>query len=297
MHPLDAFCESLRQEFDSAVESEKNSERAALTSSLNQFLRRLRAYRGQGEWASIVLDGLGLFSTQIGILTLANGTFRLGNVRGLHLPEDFSFVEPFPRAISSVLESKETVITLRTQAEIGAELASPGNERALLLPIINAERVVAIAIIIGANERTAPALELITNMAGIVLERSSNKSHNVTIEAAPAALPGPAAAPRSLPRWAELSEEVRAVHIKAQRFARTRIAEMQLNHSDAAQAGRQQSNLYLFLKQPIDAARELYLSQFMRDRSMVDYLHLELIGTLAEGDEDRLGDEYPGPLQ
>jgi hypothetical protein len=35
----------------------------------------------------------------------------------------------------------------------------------------------------------------------------------------------------------------------------------------------------------------------MQDRSMLDYLHLELVNALADGDEVRLGDEYPGPLQ
>jgi hypothetical protein len=50
------------------------------------------------------------------------------------------------------------------------------------------------------------------------------------------------------------------------------------------------------LKKEIDAARETFRNQFMGDRSMVDYLHLELVSAAAEGDEAKLGADYPGPL-
>ena len=69
-----------------------------------------------------------------------------------------------------------------------------------------------------------------------------------------------------------------------------------LARPDAARAGREQNNVYLFLKSDIDSARESYRAQFMRDKSIVDYFHLELVRTAAEGDESKLGAEYPGPL-
>jgi hypothetical protein len=71
---------------------------------------------------------------------------------------------------------------------------------------------------------------------------------------------------------------------------------MQLAKPQGCRAGREQSNLYLFLKPEIDKARETYRKQFMTIPSMVDYLHLELVNTAAEGDEMKLGAEYPGQL-
>jgi hypothetical protein len=104
------------------------------------------------------------------------------------------------------------------------------------------------------------------------------------------------AAPRSLPPWAELSESDRDLHLKAQRFARVAVAEMQLANPEGCKAGREQGNLYLYLKQEIDRARTTYRQQFITVPSMVDYLHLELFRTAAEGDESKLGADYPGPL-
>jgi hypothetical protein len=71
---------------------------------------------------------------------------------------------------------------------------------------------------------------------------------------------------------------------------------MQLFKPEACRAGREQSDLYLFLKNEIDKAREIYSRQFRTISSMADYLHLELVRTAAEGDELKLGADYPGQL-
>jgi hypothetical protein len=86
------------------------------------------------------------------------------------------------------------------------------------------------------------------------------------------------------------------LHVRAQRFARVKVAEMQLARPDACRAGLQQSNLYVFLRHEIDKARETYRKQFMTIPSMVDYLHLELVGTAVGNDEQKLGADYPGQL-
>ena len=46
------------------------------------------------------------------------------------------------------------------------------------------------------------------------------------------------------------------------------------------------------LVRPVAAA-----DYFMRSRAMVDYLHQELVHTLARNDEGMLGPEYPGALE
>ena len=51
------------------------------------------------------------------------------------------------------------------------------------------------------------------------------------------------------------------------------------------------------LRERIDMARELFHEQFFAPcASMVDYLHLELLRTLANDDPDLFGKDYPGPL-
>ena len=100
----------------------------------------------------------------------------------------------------------------------------------------------------------------------------------------------------ALPSWADLSQPQRDLHIRAQRFSRVAVAEMQAAKPEACRAGREQGNLYVFLKNEIDKARINYRRQFMTIPYMVDYLHLELIRVAAEGDELKLGADYPGQL-
>jgi hypothetical protein len=62
-------------------------------------------------------------------------------------------------------------------------------------------------------------------------------------------------------------------------------------------AGRSERNLYAAFKEDIDAARQEFETEFMAATpTMLDYLHLELIGTLANDDVAALGADYPGAL-
>ena len=61
--------------------------------------------------------------------------------------------------------------------------------------------------------------------------------------------------------------------------------------------GRAAKRLYALLKEEIDAARAAYARELLRASPfMPDYLHAELIRTLANDDTAGLGEEYPGPL-
>lgn len=87
------------------------------------------------------------------------------------------------------------------------------------------------------------------------------------------------------------------MHLRAQRFARVQVAEMRLRDGAAVEAGRIERNLYGRLRSRIDAARVTFRqSYFAACSTMVDYLHVELVRTLAHDDADLLGKDYPGPL-
>jgi hypothetical protein len=135
-----------------------------------------------------------------------------------------------------------------------------------------------------------PAVELLTQVAGAAWSAMPEPPapELVSIELAP---PKPASA------WDRLPLEEQRIHLRAQRFARVQVAEMRLFHADAVQSGRARRNLYDALHNSIETAREAFrLSFFAPCSSMVDYLHLELVQTLAHDDPDLLGNNYPGPM-
>ncbi len=95
-----------------------------------------------------------------------------------------------------------------------------------------------------------------------------------------AALTAPSAAPR-------------AEDVSARRFAKVRVAEMQLYQSAAVKSGRAARDLYGALKAEIDSARAAFREKFA---GSADYLHQELVRVLAGDDASLLGPAYPGPL-
>lgn len=85
--------------------------------------------------------------------------------------------------------------------------------------------------------------------------------------------------------------------LKARRYARVRVAEMQLYAADRVAAGRGARHLYAALRAEIDEARAGYTREFLTSaRGMPDYLHEELVRALAQNDAILLGPDYPGPL-
>lgn len=267
-------------------------------SILNETLRRLKQYRLESEWVSALLDGAAPFANAAALFTLESNQLHLRGAQGLQLPDGLSFALSAARAFGAIVETKDTVVALRTPAEVTSHLSSAdASDRAILLPVLNGARVVAILFASTRIAGGSPALELLAGMASLALERSANSA--ATLQIAPAPGPKPpqnSAHSRKLPYWSTLPEEQRRLHIRAQRLARVKVAEMQLFQPDACRAGREQNNVYLFLKKEIDAARESYRDQFLSRPGMEDYLHLELVSTVADGNESKLGEDYPGHL-
>ncbi len=293
MHALDQAWESLKREFEAAKGQAAHNARSQTTNELNQFLRRLRQYAQEGEWISATLESAGRFAREASIFEIKSEILVLRGQWKMDLPTDLSFPLSSAAAFASAVETKDPVVALRSPSEVGERLsATNSGQRAHVVPLVNGNRVVAALFAPDGEHTDANGLELVAGIAAAVLERKSNAGLHAQIAEAPKASPKV----RELPAWADLSEEQRILHTRAQRFARVTVAEMQLARPEACKAGREQSNLYLFLKSEIDKARDAYRKQFMIIPSMVDYLHLELIQTAAEGNESKLGVEYPGQL-
>ena len=83
----------------------------------------------------------------------------------------------------------------------------------------------------------------------------------------------------------------------AQRFAKVKIAEIQLYQGAAVKSGRAARDLYGSLKPHIDSARKAFEERFLTNGNRTaDYLHSELLRVLANDDATLLGPDYPGPL-
>ncbi len=93
----------------------------------------------------------------------------------------------------------------------------------------------------------------------------------------------------------EVSEEDRRVHVEALRFARLLVSEIKLYNKETVEEGRETNNLYDRLRDSIDRSREMYAKRVKPAvASRFDYFHHELVNSLAEGNDAKLGTNYPG---
>lgn len=93
----------------------------------------------------------------------------------------------------------------------------------------------------------------------------------------------------------EVPEDERRLHNDARRFARLLVSEIKLYNEQKVAEGRERGDLYDRLREAIDRSRDMYdkrVQQPVADK--FDYFHFELVSSLAEGEDVRLGASYPG---
>ncbi len=239
-------------------------------------------------------------------------------------------------AFHNSLESKDIVVAVRTDSEVSPYVMSlrPGADasKCFLFPVLVGDVVAALLYLEPAEQPLeVGAIETLVTAAGLTLQsiraaRAVQSSSLVNIASAlnpdsadvfrgDSFVPAPELVPagastsngdgtlsasavseRSF-NWETLSQEQRELHMRAQRFARVQVAEMRLYKDDAVKAGRRDANIYLRLRTEIDEARERYLAQFLDGQPhMRDYLHGELVETLAIDNPQLMGPDYPGAL-
>jgi len=92
-----------------------------------------------------------------------------------------------------------------------------------------------------------------------------------------------------------LGEEEKA-HNDARRFARLLVSEIKLYNEQKVAEGRRGGDLYDRLKEDIDRSRQMYEKRVTPNvAARFDYFYDELVSTLAEGDQSKLGSDCPGP--
>lgn len=93
----------------------------------------------------------------------------------------------------------------------------------------------------------------------------------------------------------EVPEEERRLHTDARRFARLLVSEIKLYNEQKVTDGRASGDLYDRLREAIDRSREMYDKRVQPAvAEKFDYFHYELVNSLAEGEDVKLGASYPG---
>ena len=273
----------MQSEFETAVAAEVAARRAASEASIRRNLaeqltlaaRSVRRYENTADWAASVLDGAQSFCGRAVVFSVNGNSLRVEgarNVSGVAPLEDVALGAA--HALAGAVESRDRIVAMRTEGELSAPLAvylgiAPG-EKCFVFPIGET------ALLYADGEVEQSPLELLATLArGTLLQ-----SGNVTGSA-----------------WAGLSRTEQELHLRAQRFARVTVAEMRLYQSQAVKEGRTNSDLYTSLKEEIDRGRTAFRREFLSESpTMVDYLHLELLRTLAHDDAAQLGSTYAGPM-
>jgi hypothetical protein len=294
-------------------ESEQSGKTARrdLIQKLSQTARRLRHFEDEGQWSHTLVDATRGFCGRAALFLVRDGKLHFEasrNIDGPGLSDDVA-LESAPAFVTAV-ETRDTLVAMRSSSELSELLAAflaqnqDQETRCCLFPIVTRQGVPAV-LYADSTEVDVDALELLVATAGAVIETRPAPANPppaealVTISAVtPSAHSNnaPAQKPEIL-SWFSLSHGDRELHLRAQRFAGVQVAEIRLYQSEKVKNGRAAHDLYTSLKEEILSAREVFRGKFLNaSDSMVDYLHLELVRTLANDDVELLGQDYPGPM-
>jgi hypothetical protein len=311
-HEVRESSERLAAEHEQAVATQ---ERLRWSSQLSQIARRLDLAADLPAWTSALLDGAAAVAPRVALFSLLAGEVKFEGARlaggetypgltGLALPLESA------QALKAAADSLDTVISLASVRELSQPLFSAlrlaDGERVALLPVVTERtgkaRCAAAMLVIPQSEPAGdlPALELLAAIAGLSLDlrRTGQKASKLGAGEMLGirANTEPKMPVSVVPDVTKLPRDEQELHARAQRFARVRVAEMRLYQAQAVKDGREKRNLYGAVRKEVDQGREQFRQEFLSTPTMIDYLHVELVRTLANDDASLLGPDYPGPL-
>ena len=249
------------------------------------------------------------------VLLIENNQARLAAWRNVQLreeDEDRPVDLADAAALASCVETRDPVVALASPGEISSILSlalssvlatesGASTPKAYLFPVTVRQNTVAV--MLASGDVTPAPIELLCEAVGMKLESldvapaSPAPAPLVNIATVPAQSEKPKPA-EDATTWSKLTPEQQALHLRAQRFARVRTAQIRISESEDLRNGTQQGDIYAALRRSIDAARQEYKQSFMvQSPTMVDYLHLELVRSLARENSQLMGPNYPGPIE
>jgi len=295
---MSALAARLEAQYSRQADESRAAAHRELSEKLNQRVRRLRDFETNYQWGNALVETTQGFCDRAALFTIETGALHLEAARNL---TSGMAMENVPLAsapaFAHAVKSKDTVIAMRTKGEMSDSIASLLGEaegrKFYLFPVVTRERAGAI-LYADAEDRPleSGALELLATVAGAVLEsRSATPDRSSLVNIADSGNKP------KVSSWFSLSREEQELHLKAQRFARVHVAGIRLHKSEKVKEGRAGHALYTSLKTEIDSGREVFMRDFLPvSPTMVDYLHLELLRTLANENAELLGSDYPGPM-
>lgn len=296
------------------LKAECEDARRSQVESLNQVLRRLRT-AGENDVLDLAAESCAFYAEKVVVLVFESSQSRCAASAGIEGGVG-AFDTDSAHAIVAAIENRDPVVALATEAEISpvlvAVLDATPDQKAYLFPIVVRRTVMAVLVATGVSSSTAP-LELLCEAAGMRIEACTQpvvvpapqppapeaqptRAQPVLVQFVPGKTPVAAENPQ--PRaWDDLGAEEQKLHLQAQRMARVRVAEMRLYKENELRTGVAGGDIYGALQKSIDSAREQFRQAFLsKSLTMVDYLHLELLRSLAHDDDRLLGRNYPGPM-
>jgi hypothetical protein len=307
--------EEHRDELEARVQQANRSaqkSRRELIQKLNQITRRLRNFEDERQWCNTLVDATRGFCGRAALFLIRDRNLHLETTRNF---DDADLADRVPLndapAFATAVETRDTLVAMPSSGELSKPIAAYLGERldpdakVYLFPIVAGKDVPAV-LFADSGEVDVDAIELLVAMAGaaytmrpaavVATVAPTDGLVNISVPA-PGVSQAASAQKHEILSWFTLSREDRELHLRAQRFARVQVAEIRLYQSEKVQNGRTAHDLYTSLKQEIDSAREAFRSEFLNaSDSMVDYLHLELVRTLANDDAEVLGHDYPGAM-
>jgi hypothetical protein len=266
------------RDFQSTVRQLAPAENERWSAKLNDHLTRMRAAENDRGWCDALLYAVSQFCRRSAFFAIRRDQLWFQGSRGIAAetdppPVDIVAAPAFANAVSrsSVTRAGRTAQDLSTPI---AALTGERDEASVdLIPIALPDRVAGVLYTEGAAN--LDALELIANFAACSLEcrllleqGAAGRRFRVRTSTGPAS-----------PRNAA-----------ARRFARVAVAGIVLHEFDAVRRGRLERSIYSSCAASIDAARGKYRENYA---GLPDYLHQEIVRTLASNQPELLGTNYP----
>ncbi len=293
------FRNSLNEQIAAGIDARSREVRRELVEKMNQAVRRIHNAEGPVDFWQALTDACSSYAERVAVFSVRGQWARCEAAHGFEdaasLPGK-EFAIAFAASIDSAIQTREVVIAVRSAGELSETLmkvlGEAGPEKVYIFPVGNRPAVGGVIYVEQPVE--VSAIELISNAAVVPAAAEAAKAAAGLVSIAQAA---PAPGSQGSPDWSALSISDREVHLKAQRFARVQVAEIRLYKAQAVKKGRAEKHLFDVLHTEIDLARENFRRQYMTATpTMVDYLHQELVRTLANDDQALMGPTYPGPL-
>ncbi len=269
----------------------------AVSETLNRSARRILQAGRQAEWSSAAIDAALPFCGRAALFTVQGAQLRLER-SSFDSNAEVVMAASDGLAIVEALASLEPVAAAWSVRELSGAVVeyfgSPRSGQAFLFAVASGGRAVGLLICTAGGDGAAcdlNGLELVSTLAGAAWELRRQRN-----DASAAASTGLIRL-EAVESGTAASEEDSEWHRRARRFASVRVAELRLYQAAKVREGRESQKLYDLFREAIDSERVLFRAQFMeKSPSMVDYLHEELVRTLAQGEPDRMGENYPGAM-